>query len=69
MKQIERRYAGEWVLIVSPVFDRLTRVQRGEVVYHSTGRDEVWKVAHTRGDAHTAVLRIGRIPDDLVVVF
>jgi hypothetical protein len=69
MKQIERRYNGEWVLIVNPVVDKLTRVVRGELAYHSKDRDEVDRVALERRDQHVALLHVGPPPKDLVVVF
>ena len=69
MKQIERRYNGEWVLIVNPVVDKLMRVVRGELAYHSKKRDEVDRVALERRDQHVALLHIGPPPKDLTVVF
>ena len=68
MKEIERRYSGEWVLIINPVVDKLTRVQRGEVVVHHPDRDEVYKVAHARRDRSAAIFYVGALPKDLVVV-
>jgi hypothetical protein len=68
MKQIERRYNGEWVLIVNPVVDKLIRVVRGELVYHSTDRDEVDRVMLQRRDKSTAMLHIGPLPPDFVAV-
>lgn len=68
MKEIERRYSGEWVLIVNPVVDRLTRVQRGEVVCHSRDRDVVDRVALRRRDPHTAMLYVGPFPEDFAAV-
>jgi hypothetical protein len=40
---------------------------RGELVFHSKDRDEVYKKAHGRKDAHTAIFYVGKIPEDLVV--
>ncbi len=68
MKEIERRYADEWVLIVDPVVDALTRVRRGTVVYHSKDRDAVDRVALERRDPHIALLFIGKPPADLVAI-
>jgi hypothetical protein len=68
MKEIERRYSGEWVLIVNPVVDKLTRVQRGEVVCHSRDRAEVDRVALRRRDPHTAMLYVGPFPEDFAAV-
>jgi hypothetical protein len=40
---------------------------RGELVFHSKNRDEVYEKAHERKDPHTAILYVGKIPEDLVV--
>ena len=68
MREIEARYSGEWVLLVNPKHDRLLRVTRGELAFHSKDRDEVYQEAQKRSDAHTAVLFVGKLPEDLVVV-
>lgn len=68
MKEIERRYDGEWVLIVNPEVDELTRIRRGEVIHHGLDREEVYRVAHQRKDAHTAILFIGGPPKDMLYV-
>jgi hypothetical protein len=67
MKQLEARYSGEWVLLVDPVHNELMEPSRGELVFHSKDRDEVYKKAHGRKDAHTAIFYLGKIPEDLVV--
>lgn len=68
MREVESKYSGEWVLLVNPKHDKLMRVTRGELVFHSKDRDEVYQKAQKRGDAHTAVLFVGKLPEDLVVV-
>ena len=68
MKQLESQYSGEWVLLVNPVHDKLMEPIRGELVFHSRDRDEVYKEAHKRKDAHTAIFYVGKLPEDLVVV-
>jgi hypothetical protein len=67
MKQLEARYSGEWVLLVDPVHNELMEPSRRELVFHSKDRDEVYKKAHGRKDAHTAIFYVGKIPEDLVV--
>ena len=67
VKELEALYSGEWVLLVNPKhIERLERL-RGELVFHSKDRDEVYKKAHERKDAHTAIFYVGKIPEDLVV--
>ncbi len=68
MKDLEALYSGEWVLLVNPKhIERLDRL-RGELVFHSKNRNEVYKEAHKRKDAHTAILYVGKLPEDLAVV-
>ena len=68
VKELQALYSGEWVLLVNPKhIDRLERL-RGELVFHSKDRNEVYKEAHKRKDAHTAILYVGKLPEDLVVV-
>ncbi len=68
MKQLEARYSGEWVLLVNPVHNKQMEVIKGEMVFHSKNRDEVYKRAHERRDPHTAIFYVGKLPEDLVVV-
>jgi len=43
MKELEACYSGEWVLLVNPKhIERLERL-RGELVFHSKDRNEVYK--------------------------
>ena len=68
MKELEACYSGEWVLLVNPKhIERLERL-RGELVFHSKDRNEVYKEAQRRRDAHTAIFYVGKIPEDLVVM-
>ena len=68
MKELEALYSVEWVLLVNPKhIERLERL-RGELVFHSKDRSEVYKEAHQRKDAHTAILYVGKLPEDLAVV-
>ena len=68
MKELEARYAGEWVLLVNPTHNELMEVIRGELVFHNKDRNEVYGEAQKRRDAHAAVLYVGKLPEDLVVI-
>ena len=57
MKELEARYSGEWVLLVNPIHSKLMEPVRGELVFHSKDRDEVYKEALKRKDALTAKCR------------
>jgi hypothetical protein len=67
MKELEARYSGEWVLLVNPIHNEVMAPIRGELVFHSRDRDEVYKQAHRRKDAYTAIFYVGKLPEDLVV--
>jgi hypothetical protein len=68
MKELEARYSGEWVLLVNPVHNEVMEPIRGELVLHSKDRDEVYKEAHKRKAAHTAIFYVGKLPEDSAVV-
>ena len=68
MKQLEARFSGEWVLLVNPVQSRESEIVRGELVLHSKDRSEVYREALKRQDSHTAILYVGKLPEDLVAV-
>lgn len=68
MKQIEKQFSGQWVLLVNPVQSRESEIVRGELVLHSKDRSEVYREALKRRDDHTAILYVGKLPEDLVAV-
>jgi hypothetical protein len=68
MKQIEKRFSGEWVLLVNPEQGKQSEIVRGELVFRSKDRGEVYKEALKRKDDHTAVFYVGKLPEDLVAV-
>ena len=68
MKQLEARYSGEWVLLVNPVQNKDSEIVRGELVLHSKDRGEVYREALKGKAVHTAVLYVGKLPEDLVAV-
>ena len=68
MKQLEARFSGEWVLLVNPVQDRQSEIVRGEMVFHSKDRSEVYREALNCEAVRTAVLYVGKLPEDLVAV-
>jgi len=68
MKELEALYSVEWVLLANPKHIERLEMLRGELVFHSKDRNEVYKEAHKRKDAHTAILYVGKLPEDLAVV-
>jgi hypothetical protein len=43
MKELEARYSGEWVLLINPKYTEQLERLRGELVFHSKDRSEVYK--------------------------
>ena len=71
MKEIEKRYDKEWVLIENPVCAKNLNVKGGKVLFHSTDKSELYEFAK-RNKPHFwsfAVLFIGADPDDMIYVF
>ena len=67
-QEIQDRYDGEWVLIGDPEVDASLVVQRGQVLWHSKNRDEVYRQARLLKPKHCAFLFVGRLPKDAEVV-
>jgi hypothetical protein len=67
MAEIAQQCPDEWVLLANPVSDGF-RVQRGELIYHSKSKDEVYKKLFTLKLKSAGVFWTGKIPEDLVVV-
>ena len=68
LKRLETRYSGEWVLLVNPVQNKDSEIVRGELVFHSKDRSEVYREALNCEAVRTAVLYVGKLPEDLVAV-
>ena len=68
LQEIQARYDREWVLISDPEVDASLHVQRGQVLWHSKDRDEVYCQARKLKPKHCAFLFMGRLPEDMEVV-
>jgi hypothetical protein len=68
MQEIQARYDGEWVLIGDPEVDVSLNVRRGQVLWHSKDRDEVYRQARQLKPKHCAFLYVGRMPQDMAIV-
>ena len=66
--EIQTKYDKEWVLLQDPVTDENLKIKYGKVVWHSKDRDEVYRKARQLKPKHSAVIRIGKIPHDTVIV-
>ena len=66
--EIQAKYDMEWVLLEDPVADKWHKIKSGKVLWHSQDRDDVYRKARELKPKHSAVLRIGKIPHDTVIV-
>jgi hypothetical protein len=68
METIREQYSGEWVLIAYTDLDEEMRVIRGEVLAHSSDRDEIYRQLLRLKGRKVAVEYMGKVPEDLAVV-
>ena len=66
--QIQVQFDSEWVLVQNPETSESLEVMRGEVLYHSKSRDDVYQTALELKPKHTAILFTGFLPENTVVV-
>lgn len=66
--EIQRKYDLEWVLLEDPETDEGLKIKSGKVLWHSKDRDEVYRKAREFKPKHSAVLHIGKLPRDTVIV-
>lgn len=66
--EMERQYDREWVLLEDPETDEGLKIKNGIVLWHSKDRDEVYRKARELKPKHSAVLHIGKLPHDMVIV-
>jgi hypothetical protein len=67
MKEIEDRYAPEWVLIAEPEIDDQLEVIRGKVVFHSPNHDAIYQRPTELGLDRIAVRFLGEYPEHLLL--
>ena len=66
--EIQQSMRSEWVLIGDPELSENLAVQRGELLYHSKDRDEVYRKARELKPKHSAIIYTGTLPHNAVVV-
>lgn len=67
IKKIRERHRDEWVLLLNPYISTETKVEGGEVVFHSKDRGEVHRrLSDFKGNK--AIVFTGKIPEDLGVL-
>ena len=66
--QIDKKFDSEWVLLENPETDKYNNVLGGVVLRHSKNRSEVYrKLAESQAKSF-AVLYIGKMPKDTVII-
>ncbi len=67
VKSIKEKYKNEWVLLLNPEISPETKVESGEVVFHSKDRGEVHRrLSNFKGNK--AIVFTGKIPEDVGVL-
>ena len=66
--EIQKKFGLEWVLLEDPETEEGLKVKSGKVLWHSKDRDEVYRKAREFRPKHSAVLYIGKLPQDTVIV-
>jgi len=66
--EIAEEFDCEWVLIEDPETEPDLTVRTGKVLWHSRNRDEVYRKARELRPKHSAVLYLGKMPEDVAVV-
>jgi hypothetical protein len=66
--EIEKRHAGQWVLVGQPQANESHEIQSGQVLFASYDRDEVYRKAVELRPGKFAVVFTGQMPADAAVV-
>ncbi len=65
LAEIQARYNSEWVLLQDPETTDSLEVTRGQVLWHSKDRDEVYRKALELRPKHSAILYVGELPEGM----
>ncbi len=68
LSEIQKQFAGEWVLLADPQTSESLAITAGKVLWHSKDRDEVYRKARELRPRHSAILYLGTLPDEVAVV-
>ena len=67
MREIEARFAPNWVLIAEPQIDDKLEVIRGKVVFQSSDADAVYRKAQELKLDRIAVRYLGEYPEHMLI--
>lgn len=68
LAEIQERFPGEWVLLEDPQTSESLDITGGKVLWHSRDRDEVYRKARELRPKHSAIIYMGKLPDEVAVV-
>lgn len=69
IKQIEKQFPSEWILMIEPETDETDEVIAGKVVFHSKDRDEMYREAiGLKGTGEIAFHYTGAIPEGTAII-
>lgn len=69
MKEIQKEYKDEWVLIEYEELDDSLNMRRGRLIAHSPSKEEIYaRLSQTKGK-NVALEYTGKLPEDLAVMF
>ena len=68
IKQIERQFPSEWILMVEPETDETDEVIAGKVVFHSKDRDEMYREAIKVRAKEIATHFTGKLPKGTAII-
>lgn len=66
--EMQAQFDSEWVLLQDPETTPSLTVTGGKVLWHSKDRDEVYRKALELRPKHSAILYLGQLPGEVVVV-
>ncbi|MBI4667626.1 MAG: hypothetical protein HY747_00325 [Elusimicrobia bacterium] len=67
-EEIKAGHDGEWVLVNNPETDKSLSVVRGQVLFHSPNRDEVYRKARELKPRRFSILCFGHLPKDAAII-
>ncbi len=67
-EEIKHNYDGEWVLIAYTETDEDLQVIKGEVIAHSTNKEEIYQALESAKDQPLAIEYMGQIPEDIAFI-
>lgn len=67
IKTIKEKYKDEWVLLLNPNISPETKIEGGDVIFHSKDRGEVHRKL-SEFEGNKAIVFTGKIPEDVGVL-